>query len=300
MCDSCSCEEVVKIVNVAGGSGAAVISSSSGIQGNGSAATPVKENFDNLPAGTGSINGVVVSTVDQPDGALVSTSAIVADACESVQDCLATALPFASYDDTNNKFDLGSIDKHSDVDTVSTPPTNGQQLVWNSTLNQWVPGTSSGIGLPTILMSTTAASTTIQPFPAVNQTNIAPTSLTIPANTTAKPITWLVTFKFGELRIDLDNGTYNLSERGNCYKNAVRLNSPADHDRRFNRQGGAGDSLQITTATKDFDYTFVQAAGSAAVIMSMDYEHDVNIAPTPANIGRLLFEPSTIVAVGFS
>lgn len=39
-----------------------------------------------------------------------------------------------------------SIDELSDVDTVSTPPTDGQGLVWDDGLQQWVPGTVASSG----------------------------------------------------------------------------------------------------------------------------------------------------------
>jgi hypothetical protein len=37
-----------------------------------------------------------------------------------------------------------SINALNDVDTATTAPTNGQGLIWNSTLSQWVPGTVGG------------------------------------------------------------------------------------------------------------------------------------------------------------
>ena len=39
---------------------------------------------------------------------------------------------------------LGSIDNHSDVDTTTTPPTNGQVLSWDNANSEWVPATVSG------------------------------------------------------------------------------------------------------------------------------------------------------------
>jgi hypothetical protein len=39
-----------------------------------------------------------------------------------------------------------AIDDLTDVDTSTTAPTNGQALVWNSTNNEWEPGTVSGGG----------------------------------------------------------------------------------------------------------------------------------------------------------
>ena len=49
---------------------------------------------------------------------------------------------------TNGVYTTSSIDALADVNTVSTPPTSGQALVWNGT--NWVPGTvaaSGGSGL---------------------------------------------------------------------------------------------------------------------------------------------------------
>jgi len=43
-----------------------------------------------------------------------------------------------------------SIDSFLDVDTSSTPPTNGQALVWNSSSSTWKPASvGAGIGLST-------------------------------------------------------------------------------------------------------------------------------------------------------
>lgn len=73
----------------------------------------------------------------------------------SVWTLASTGGPAASYDvamdggdfdtgltdNTNTIFDNFpiSIDAHSDVDTTTTPPTNGQALVWNG-VDNWVPG----------------------------------------------------------------------------------------------------------------------------------------------------------------
>ncbi len=138
MCSDCDCN--IRVVQVAGGGGGlATVATTSGIQGNGAAGTPVKENFDGLPAGTGVINGVVVSTSNQPDGATVTPGAIVSAACEQVQDCVAPAISqFATYNDVGDAFTLKGVDALSDVDTSTTAPTSGQALVWNGA--NWVPG----------------------------------------------------------------------------------------------------------------------------------------------------------------
>lgn len=40
----------------------------------------------------------------------------------------------------------GSINTHSDVDTITTPPMNGQTLSWNNANSEWEPQTPSGTG----------------------------------------------------------------------------------------------------------------------------------------------------------
>jgi hypothetical protein len=65
---------------------------------------------------------------------------------------LATVATSGSYNDLSNlptipaAYSSTSIDALSDVDTSTTPPTNGQSLVWNSTSSKWLPGTVSGGG----------------------------------------------------------------------------------------------------------------------------------------------------------
>jgi|APGre2960657404_1045060.scaffolds.fasta_scaffold00483_14 hypothetical protein len=57
---------------------------------------------------------------------------------------------------TNGVYTTSSINALADVDTSTTPPTNGQSLVWNSGTSQWKPGTvSGGGGLTDIVNDTT-------------------------------------------------------------------------------------------------------------------------------------------------
>ena len=53
---------------------------------------------------------------------------------------------------------VGTINDLNDVDTVTTAPSNGQALIWNSTVSQWKPGTVSGgggsLGSTTISLTT--------------------------------------------------------------------------------------------------------------------------------------------------
>ena len=63
-----------------------------------------------------------------------ATSAL---SCEAVQDCLSASFPFATYNDATNNWTLGSINFHSDVDTVTNPPLTNQPLMWDGT--NWTP-----------------------------------------------------------------------------------------------------------------------------------------------------------------
>ena len=63
-----------------------------------------------------------------------ATSAL---SCEAVQDCLSASFPFATYNDATNNWTLGSINFHSDVDTVTNPPLTNQPLMWDNT--NWTP-----------------------------------------------------------------------------------------------------------------------------------------------------------------
>lgn len=192
---------------------------------------------------------------------------------------------------------LGSIDAHTDVDTTTVAPTIGQTLIWNGT--NWVPG--SATAAPTITTFTTAASTTVQPYPLVNTLGIAPTNTNFTNPSATRSMTVKVTYKFGEMlyRFKL-NEVMNIAMRGNCYYNGVRVNPPADHDRRcaVNQANAGGGQLEYTTGTKDFVWTATLAAG-ATVPLAMDYDYNVNTAPPAGNGGRILCEPSTIIVEGW-
>jgi hypothetical protein len=55
-----------------------------------------------------------------------------------------------TYDDAGNAIALSvtpmtyAINDLTDVDTVTTPPTNGQALVWDDATDKWIPGTIEG------------------------------------------------------------------------------------------------------------------------------------------------------------
>lgn len=65
---------------------------------------------------------------------------------------LATVATSGSYLDLTNQpsipaaYSVTSIDALSDVDTSTTPPTNGQSLVWSSASSKWLPSTVTGGG----------------------------------------------------------------------------------------------------------------------------------------------------------
>lgn len=78
-------------------------------------------------------------------------------------------------DDTTTIFDQFpiSIDAHSDVDTTTTPPTNGQVLSWNGT--NWVPGAApaSNLDALTDVVITTPASAQTLRYNGTNWVNSA-------------------------------------------------------------------------------------------------------------------------------
>jgi hypothetical protein len=57
---------------------------------------------------------------------------------------------------TNGVYTTSSINALADVDTSSTPPTNGQSLVWNTVASQWKPATVSGGGGLTDIVNDTS------------------------------------------------------------------------------------------------------------------------------------------------
>ena len=87
--------------------------------------------------------------------AQVSTDATVADLQDSIAGkadktitlSAGTGLSGGGDLSANRSFDLDAVlDLLNDVDTSSTPPTDGQALVWNNASSLWIPGTVSGGG----------------------------------------------------------------------------------------------------------------------------------------------------------
>jgi len=63
---------------------------------------------------------------------------------------VATTNNYSSLSNRPTAYTATSIDSFLDVDTSSTPPTNGQALVWNSSSSTWKPASvGAGIGLST-------------------------------------------------------------------------------------------------------------------------------------------------------
>lgn len=79
---------------------------------------------------------------------------------------LATVATSGSYLDLSNlpsipaAYSVTSIDALSDVDTSTTPPTNGQSLVWSTASSKWLPGTVTGGGGSLQSRSNVATTTT--------------------------------------------------------------------------------------------------------------------------------------------
>jgi hypothetical protein len=76
---------------------------------------------------------------------------------------VSTTGNYSSLAGTPAAYTATSIDSFLDVDTSSTPPTNGQALVWNSGSSAWKPASvGAGIGLSTrtTVVGTTALSVT--------------------------------------------------------------------------------------------------------------------------------------------
>lgn len=79
---------------------------------------------------------------------------------------LATVATSGSYLDLTNlpsipaAYSVTSIDALSDVDTSTTPPTNGQSLVWSTASSKWLPGTVTGGGGGSLQSRSNVATTT--------------------------------------------------------------------------------------------------------------------------------------------
>lgn len=88
---------------------------------------------------------------DQPDTSIISLNGIIQDA--SVYTISGATLTFNTPPGAGVKIGvftftspvsvLGSIDRHSDVDTTSSLPSNGQSLIYDGGTNMWRPGSAA-------------------------------------------------------------------------------------------------------------------------------------------------------------
>ena len=135
----------------------------------------------------------------------------------------------------------------------------------------------------------------ISPFPNVNTTAIYSGSFVV-TNPLTVPANLLIHFIFGEALITFDNQVYNMAMRGVATVNAVTVNSPSDHDRRFQRQVVGNDRFSMTNTTAEYPHFLALAAG-ANVTLGIQYDWSVNTPSAPAS-GTVRFENSYIAVMG--
>ena len=71
---------------------------------------------------------------------------------------VSTTGNYSSLTGIPSAYTATSINVFLDVDTVSTPPTNNQALVWNASSSTWTPATVIGLSSRTTIRATTALS----------------------------------------------------------------------------------------------------------------------------------------------
>jgi len=104
-------------------------------------------------------------TITGPTLATVATSGNYLDL--SNRPSLATVATSGNYLDLSNQpsipaaYSVTSIDALSDVDTSTTPPTNGQSLVWSTASSKWLPSTVTGGGGSALQSRTSISASTI-------------------------------------------------------------------------------------------------------------------------------------------
>ncbi len=154
-------------------------------------------------------------------------------------------------------------------------------------------GVSSGGSFVNILTIPGIAS--VSPFPNVNVTGIYSGSFVVtnPLSVAAK---LLIHFIFGEALLTMDNDIYNMAMRGVALVNGVTVNSPADHDRRFQRQIAGNDRFSFTNVTAEYPHTLTLAA-AASVTLGIRYDWNVT-TPSALNVGTVRFERSYIAVMG--
>lgn len=99
---------------------------------------------------------------------------------------LATIATTGSYNDlTDAPTAISSIDDLSDVDTTTAAPTNGQAMVWDTSLSTWKPGTVAGGSSFDQTLNTTDSVT----FNSVTSSNLISTGLGVTNFTSATSLT---------------------------------------------------------------------------------------------------------------
>ena len=201
---------------------------------------------------------------------------------------------------------LGRIMKVINVGTATVTvsgqtiaPLTGVEYVW-TTGSAWRPlmQPSAASAAPTIQVFQTPAVGTISPFALANVTDIYTSSTVFTNPSSTNSMLCLVTWHFGELRIDFDTGIYNLALRGKAMINGVTQNNPSAYDRRWARKTVGTERWVYTTGTSTYSTT-ITLAPSASMTLNLNYDYDVNVPPSIPGNGALLIEPSQILTQGW-
>lgn len=155
--------------------------------------------------------------------------------------------------------------------------------------------TGGGGGGSFVSILTVPGIASISPFPNVNVTGIYSGSFVV-TNPLTTPANLLIHYIFGEALLTMDNDVYNMAMRGVALVNGVTVNSPADHDRRFQRQVAGNDRFSFTNVTAEYPHFMILAAG-ANVTLGIRYDWNVNV-PSALHVGTVRFEQSYIAVQG--
>ena len=130
-------------ITVAKGSASAAAANGAGLTVDGASATLTYTNTDdrwnlNKELNVSRVHGNVTGNV----------TGTVSDISNHDTDALSEGSTNLYFTDARTlaKINVTSINELSDVDTATTPPTNGQVLVYDGNTTEWVPGTVSGGG----------------------------------------------------------------------------------------------------------------------------------------------------------
>ena len=130
-------------ITVAKGSASAAAANGAGLTVDGASATLTYTNTDdrwnlNKELNVSRVHGNVTGNI----------TGTVSDISNHDTDALSEGSTNLYFTDARTlaKINVSSINELSDVDTATTPPTNGQVLVYDGNTTEWVPGTVSGGG----------------------------------------------------------------------------------------------------------------------------------------------------------